>query len=273
MQNSVRDRGSRADRQITMPTAVLRNAPMAPRFKYDPEHPLFKRPGGNSQLWRYLDFTKCVALLESQSLFVSRADQLGDPFEGSVSAATIELREQLRALADSPVPEQRAVQLKNIDTTLADASRYRQAQATFTYISCWHVSDGESAGMWAQYTPSGHGVAIQTTLTRLEDVLPREGPLEGSTLLYVGLVRYVDYRTEVVPDGNSLRRISINDRASPTSASFGSSRRLSPSRTSSTPRVGKCQAKYPEACLARPRARDTRCPPCVTARVQRSSIA
>jgi hypothetical protein len=174
------------------------------RFKYDPAHPVFHRPPASTRLWRYLDFTKFVALLEDRSLFLAPADRFEDRFEGSVSAATVELRERLRLLADSADPQQRQVQLKNIEKTLDDAARYRREQAAFTYISCWHASDDESAGMWAQYTPTGHGVAVQTTLDRLEAVMPTEGPAEGSTLLYVGLVTYIDYRTGVVPEANSF---------------------------------------------------------------------
>ena len=57
--------------------------------------------------------------------------------------------------------------------------------------------------MWAQYVPSGHGVAIQSTFDRLASVLPRDEPYEGGFLLYLGLVRYLDYTTDTVPEGNA----------------------------------------------------------------------
>ena len=57
------------------------------------EHPVFKAPSDpKTTLWRYMDFTKYVALLESEKLFFARADTLGDPHEGSVSSATVDLR-------------------------------------------------------------------------------------------------------------------------------------------------------------------------------------
>ena len=49
-------------------------------------HPVFEAPSDTSiKLWRYMDFTKFVSLLDSNSLFFSRADLLGDPYEGSTS--------------------------------------------------------------------------------------------------------------------------------------------------------------------------------------------
>ena len=41
-------------------------------------HPLFVAPPGDALLWRYMDFTKFVSLLDTSSLFFSRADLLGD---------------------------------------------------------------------------------------------------------------------------------------------------------------------------------------------------
>ena len=40
------------------------------------------RPLDDTVLWRYMDFTKFVSLLEKSALFFPRADKLGDPFEG-----------------------------------------------------------------------------------------------------------------------------------------------------------------------------------------------
>ena len=47
------------------------------------EHPEFHSPPSEAVLWRYMDFTKFVSLLDRQALFFARSDKLGDPFEGS----------------------------------------------------------------------------------------------------------------------------------------------------------------------------------------------
>jgi hypothetical protein len=37
-----------------------------------------------TKIWRYMDFTKFISVLDTQTLFFSRIDLLGDKFEGSV---------------------------------------------------------------------------------------------------------------------------------------------------------------------------------------------
>ena len=46
------------------------------------EHEYLDIPPDDVVLWRYMDFTKFVSLLEKSALFFPRADKLGDPFEG-----------------------------------------------------------------------------------------------------------------------------------------------------------------------------------------------
>ena len=49
-------------------------------------------PPADTILWRYMDFTKFVSLLEKRSLFFARADKLGDPFEGATPINNIKAR-------------------------------------------------------------------------------------------------------------------------------------------------------------------------------------
>ncbi|KAF5417648.1 MAG: hypothetical protein C5S38_01290 [Candidatus Methanophagaceae archaeon] len=48
------------------------------------EHPAFEKPSDEDiKIWRYIDFTKFVSLLDKKALFFARADRLSDSFEGS----------------------------------------------------------------------------------------------------------------------------------------------------------------------------------------------
>src|SRR5437762_87747 len=54
------------------------------------EHPIFKLScPENSKVWRFMDFTKYVAMLEESALWFSRADCLGDPFDSEVPNSVI----------------------------------------------------------------------------------------------------------------------------------------------------------------------------------------
>ena len=53
-------------------------------------------------IWRYMDFTKYIALLIEKALFFSRADHLLDPFEGSISRGNYKLRPEI--YKDTKIP-------------------------------------------------------------------------------------------------------------------------------------------------------------------------
>ena len=43
----------------------------------------YQRPSADTVLWRYMDFSKFVAMLKDKALWFGRIDRLGDPFEGA----------------------------------------------------------------------------------------------------------------------------------------------------------------------------------------------
>ena len=53
--------------------------------------------------------------------------------------------------------------------------------------------------MWKLYVKNSNGVAIQSTFKRLA-----ESFREGTDNVYIGKVKYVDYMTELIPEGNSF---------------------------------------------------------------------
>jgi hypothetical protein len=153
------------------------------------DHPIFVMPSDDSVIWRYIDFTKLVGLLHSASLYFSRADLLGDRFEGSFSQANIDQRPTVYASWGD-----------------AYAKAFEQVRAftaglvRCTYLSCWHVNPIESAAMWGLYTDPSRGIAIQSTVGRLIRSLSAAETRE----INVGMVAYIDYKRDWLPEGNSL---------------------------------------------------------------------
>ncbi len=140
-------------------------------------------------LWRYMDLTKYLSLLDSRALFFPRADRLGDPFEGSFGKG---------AAPGEPIttPDgQKSYTTVPPDLTAAVRNLHRQKR-TCTYISCWHANSYESAAMWRLYASSNQAVAIRTNYKALCNALPEQAK--------IGLVDYVDYATKSVPDTNTL---------------------------------------------------------------------
>jgi len=151
------------------------------------EHPVFEKPENeNAKIWRYIDFTKYVSLLDKSALFFTRADKLGDPFEGSYSKANIDLRP---TVYKGKIPQD----------MLGTMSALFEQVRKFTVINCWNLSEYESAAMWKLYLKSNEGIAIQSTFNRLKDSLK-----DDDCNIYIGRVKYIDYEKEWMPEGNSF---------------------------------------------------------------------
>ena len=148
-------------------------------------HPCFEQPpNGTLLLWRYMDLSKFIYLLATGKLFFCRSDLFDDPFEGSYSR----LNASLRPLIYKDIPEE------NRNQIFAEFSDFLKWSREWTYLNCWHCNDHESAAMWNLYAHSGEAVAIQTDYETLSKVLPDN--------VYLGLVRYIDYNSEWMPEGN-----------------------------------------------------------------------
>ena len=147
------------------------------------EHARFTAPSDPATpVWRYMDFAKFVSLLHRSALFFPNAASLGDPYEGSYPIANVRLRPSWYGqYADSIESQSRGEKLRLLQSTL---------------ISCWHMNDVESAAMWRLYAGQGYGIAIQSTLDRLRKAFTLPQPL------YIGVVRYLRYDLEPIPEGN-----------------------------------------------------------------------
>ena len=75
---------------------------------------------------------------------------MGDPFEGTISKATVE------SYADPRSP----TSLVGFQDSLR---RLREALRRNVAISCWHIAECESTAMWSQYAGRGSGIAIRST--------------------------------------------------------------------------------------------------------------
>lgn len=157
-------------------------------------------PGDTDILWRYMDFTKYVALLEEQALFFSRASNFADRFEGSFPLEQTSL---------SRLQEVIPVDDPNRHLMIAyalDAPNVWESMRKWALVSCWHRGEVESAAMWKLYARSDAAVAIRTTVHRLREALGAPPPVPegfaGGEAYHFGVVEYIDYQTGHIPAGN-----------------------------------------------------------------------
>ena len=126
-----------------------------------------------------MDFTKFVSLINSRQLYFTRSDKFDDPFEGSLPRMNVEDRQSFF----------------NSDESQGDPNiigRFRKKLTEYIAINCWHMNEYESAAMWKLYLKSDEGIAIQSTYSRLRQ------SLIDNEAIYLGMVKYIDYETELI---------------------------------------------------------------------------
>jgi hypothetical protein len=151
------------------------------------QHPQLITPPDTTVLWRYMDFARFVQMLETQSLWFSRMDQLDDPLEACFTDAEIEY---LRSQAPPPGNPGRSMH-----ETFVGMSHFMRVT---TYLNCWRAGAKESLAMWDLYGKGSGIVAVKTTVEQLRNELN-----SIDTRMFLGQVRYVDWNSAPW-DNNSL---------------------------------------------------------------------
>jgi hypothetical protein len=158
---------------------------------YEP-HPVTEEPTNPAvKIWRYMDFTKLVSLIDTRCLFFARADRLGDPFEGSYPRSNVVARELAYAgqfQDNKPVLTQ----------LIASLPEMHKQWPRYSAINCWHMNEHESAAMWKLYLKSDEGIAVQSTYERLRESITDE------ERVLLGVVKYIDYEKDSIGEGNIL---------------------------------------------------------------------
>jgi hypothetical protein len=139
---------------------------------------------GSAKIWRYLDFTKYISLLQSRRLYFARSDKFEDPFEGSWPQSDVRKRHAESLASDTPGfrPEM--------------MSYFIESLRQYVAINCWHMNEHESAAMWNLYLKSNEGIAVQSTYDRLRNSIIDPQPV------HLGVVGYIDYGVDQIGTNN-----------------------------------------------------------------------
>ena len=174
-------------------------------------------PRDDQPIWRYLTFTKMVAMMLDRVLHFSRADTFLDSFEigiprhdmaaarqwtaTALADGTISrngLLSYLAAMTNQPRP---SFERMDNDQLVTQTMRYT-SRALF--VNSWHLNEGESAAMWDLYLGAEPGVAIQSTVGSLREQVDAGS---GDTEVFLGTVEYLDYAVDSWGDFRAFNRV------------------------------------------------------------------
>jgi hypothetical protein len=150
------------------------------------EHPAFESPEKDSvKIWRYMDFTKFVSVLDRSALYFVRIDKFreNDPFEGSYPKSNIDL---IKA-GHGTISRARLISFGKLIKYLSKR----------VAINSWHINENESAAMWKLYLKSNEGIAVQSTFGRL-----KKSFTDKTRVIYIGRVKYINYERDSIDDTN-----------------------------------------------------------------------
>ena len=107
---------------------------------------------------------------------MSRSDKFEDQYEGTFSEPTFE-------------------EIKKLSVDNPGFLKFYKSHREKVAISSWHINEYESFAMWQIFTQNSEGLAIQSTIGRLQESLV----LETNFKQYIGEVNYIDYKKEHIP--------------------------------------------------------------------------
>lgn len=169
----------------------------------------YEVPEPDAMLWRYMDLSKFISLIDSHKLFFAPVTSFerDDPFEAALGTTenidtwykwntqyfTDEVCVHMR---EGRTDEEYAQIVKQHVEKYRDLCEYVREH---TSISCWHMSDYESEAMWRLYSGgNNNSIAIQTTYQRLYDSIGRDPSVS------IGKINYKDYSHEFFGINNAI---------------------------------------------------------------------
>ncbi len=138
-------------------------------------------PPSDTVVWKYLDLSKFLDLLLCKQLFMSRSDKFEDQYEGTFSEPTYE-------------------EMKKISENNPEFLDTYKSHRKNVVISSWHINEYESYAMWQIFTKNNEGLAIQSTIGRVQEAMAPENRYEQ----HIGEVQYIDYKKEKIPFDNNF---------------------------------------------------------------------
>jgi hypothetical protein len=140
-------------------------------------------------IWRFMGLDSFRQILETSSILFSRADLLGDRFEGSIPLQNVRIREaELEGILPiHPGLEERRDEVRI--ERLGVMENFGRSLPARMFASCWHMRDTES-DFWHLYADRTEAICIRSTFRRLHELTP---------CAMVGTVQYRDFSRDALP--------------------------------------------------------------------------
>ncbi len=152
-------------------------------------------------IWRYMDFSKYVDILENSTLFFSSISGFEDKLEGLNNAYADNLYYGLHNNENGKPAIFKTNKRPDNDQALKDSiglkqfvKQHEELWLKSIGINCWRIDKVESHAMWKAYLKSNEGVAIKSNVRSIKKSIT----LNEFQVLRIGKVQYIDYDSTII---------------------------------------------------------------------------
>lgn len=159
-------------------------------------------PEPTTRLWKFMDLSKFLSLIQRCELYFRRADCFDDPYEGARGTKKneaywdeyykkwlVEVVKSTKQITGKDVADKEAH--NESLRLLSQLKKIGKNDRATTFVCCWHANEFESEAMWNLYTSDAkQGIAIQTSKESLYLALDREPSIA------IGYVNYIDFKKD-----------------------------------------------------------------------------
>lgn len=150
-------------------------------------HDSIQQPPSDTEIWRYYPTSQFLWVLQEQALYLTRLDQLDDPFEGYSPVEN--LKKEVNAQSGrSEFFEQLPDEINLGDPGERTSEKY-EVMRRMALVNCWSMDEEDSLAMWKSYLSNNDGVAVRSTFGNLVDPINRESNFS----YHAGEISYFDY--------------------------------------------------------------------------------
>lgn len=142
-------------------------------------------PSSDSKIWRYINFTQLLSILERSKMWFSSTSSFNDPYEGLMPKENIESR--INDIIEMIDVDRQEAKILYKAMSLENAGK--------GFVNCWNINDHESAALWEQYLEASQGVAITSTVEDIREAFHTDRELT------FGKVEYINYQSKRIPEG------------------------------------------------------------------------
>lgn len=152
----------------------------------------------NSFLFRYMALQKAISLFVNKALYFCRVDLLEDYWEGIYLDDFIQdIKKIIKTISKGKTE-------KELNETVSYIKEFRKLM----YVNCWCQNSHELISMWGNYSGSKDGIAIQTTVRKLKNVLD-----EAQENIRIDKVHYIEYENSSSVPGCSASCLNYEQKS------------------------------------------------------------